>query len=185
MVRFRRRDRAWFRVLDMDRSAAPVAEAPPGCGAGVVERPRPAPTQHLVRGRREPQLWDCARTVALVNADPDCIFCGIVAGAVSSTTIALSERAIAFMDINPVTNGHALVVPRANATDLLDITAADLAACVRVSRSVHGSVCVGEVCGCRMPNQVVCIQKRGRSGHGPRPIVSARVATHRLPTDLP
>ena len=71
-----------------------------------------------------------------MNADPDCIFCRIVAGAVPSTTIAESERAIAFMDINPVTHGHALVVTRAHATDLLDVTADDLAACVQLAQEV-------------------------------------------------
>jgi histidine triad (HIT) family protein len=38
-----------------------------------------------------------------VTAEPDCIFCGIGTGAISSTTIAQSDRAIAFMDIHPVT----------------------------------------------------------------------------------
>lgn len=50
--------------------------------------------------------------------------------------IAQSDRAIAFMDVNPVTHGHALVVPRAHATDLLDITADDLAACIHLAREV-------------------------------------------------
>lgn len=73
-----------------------------------------------------------------MSAQPDCIFCGIVAGEVASTTIAQSERAIAFMDINPVTPGHALVVPRSHATDLLDVTTDDLAACVHLAQEVAG-----------------------------------------------
>lgn len=73
-----------------------------------------------------------------MTAELDCIFCGIVAGAISSVMIAQSERAIAFMDINPVTHGHALVVSRAHATDLLDITAEDLAACVHLAQEVAG-----------------------------------------------
>ena len=81
-----------------------------------------------------------ATTVPSVNAEPDCIFCGIVAGAVPSTTIAQSERAIAFMDINPVTHGHTLVVPRSHATDLHDVTAEDLAACVHLAQEVAGRV---------------------------------------------
>lgn len=68
--------------------------------------------------------------------EPDCIFCGIVGGVIPSTTIAQTERALAFMDINPVTRGHALVVPRAHATDLLDVTADDLAACVDLAQEV-------------------------------------------------
>lgn len=71
-----------------------------------------------------------------MSAEPDCIFCGIVAGEVASTTIAQNERAVAFMDINPVTPGHALVVPRVHATDLLDVAAEDLAACVRLAQEV-------------------------------------------------
>ena len=45
---------------------------------------------------------------------------------------------MAFMDTNPVTQGHALVVSRAHATDLLDITAEDLAACVHLAQEVAG-----------------------------------------------
>ena len=76
--------------------------------------------------------------VPSVPAGPDCIFCGIVAGEISSTTIAQSEAAIAFMDINPVTPGHALVAPRSHATDLFDITAEDLAACVQLAQEIAG-----------------------------------------------
>jgi histidine triad (HIT) family protein len=74
--------------------------------------------------------------VPSVHADPDCVFCRIVAGAAPSTTIAHTDRAIAFMDINPVTHGHALVVPRTHSTDLLDITAEDLAACVHLAQEI-------------------------------------------------
>ncbi|MGH2923874.1 MAG: HIT family protein [Solirubrobacterales bacterium] len=62
------------------------------------------------------------------EAAPDCSFCGIVAGSVPSETIDSDERTVAFMDINPATPGHALVVPRAHSKDLMEIEAADLAA---------------------------------------------------------
>ena len=71
-----------------------------------------------------------------MGAEPECIFCGIVAGEVESTRIAENERAIAFMDINPVTPGHALVVPRSHATDLFDVSADDLAACAQLAQQV-------------------------------------------------
>src|SRR5436190_2622478 len=38
------------------------------------------------------------------------------------------EHTLAFMDINPWTRGHALVIPRNHSTDLLQISADDLAA---------------------------------------------------------
>ena len=53
-------------------------------------------------------------------ADPDCLFCKIVAGEIPSTRVDEDERTIAFMDINPATRGHLLVVPREHSADLLD-----------------------------------------------------------------
>jgi histidine triad (HIT) family protein len=58
----------------------------------------------------------------------DCLFCGIVAGSIPSETIDSDERTVAFMDINPATAGHALVVPREHSADLLEIGDADLTA---------------------------------------------------------
>jgi histidine triad (HIT) family protein len=58
----------------------------------------------------------------------DCLFCGIVAGSIPSETIDSDERTVAFMDINPATAGHALVVPREHSADLLEIGAEDLTA---------------------------------------------------------
>ena len=61
--------------------------------------------------------------------DPDCLFCKIVAGEIPATRVREDERTIAFMDINPATRGHALVIPREHATDLHAIGPEDLAAC--------------------------------------------------------
>jgi histidine triad (HIT) family protein len=64
----------------------------------------------------------------------DCLFCGIVAGHVPSQTVDSDERTISFMDINPATRGHALVVPKAHSTDLMDVDDADLAASFAAAR---------------------------------------------------
>jgi histidine triad (HIT) family protein len=63
-------------------------------------------------------------------ADPDCLFCGIIAGSIPSEKIDSDERTIAFMDINPATPGHALVVPREHSADLLEIGPEDLTATI-------------------------------------------------------
>jgi histidine triad (HIT) family protein len=57
--------------------------------------------------------------------DP-CIFCGIVAGDVPGQVVDSDEHTVAFMDINPATRGHALVVPRTHSTDLFEISDEDL-----------------------------------------------------------
>jgi histidine triad (HIT) family protein len=60
--------------------------------------------------------------------EADCIFCKIVAGELPSTIVDEDERTISFMDIAPATRGHALVIPREHAPDLLSVDADDLAA---------------------------------------------------------
>jgi len=67
---------------------------------------------------------------------PDCLFCKIVVGEIPATVVAQRERAIAFMDINPATRGHVLVVPREHSSDLYEIAAEDLAACASLAAEV-------------------------------------------------
>jgi len=43
----------------------------------------------------------------------DCAFCAIVAGRAESVIVWDDDRVVAFMDHNPVTDGHVLVVPKA------------------------------------------------------------------------
>jgi histidine triad (HIT) family protein len=69
---------------------------------------------------------------------PDCLFCKIVAGELPATVIASDERVIAFLDINPATHGHALVIPRAHAQDIHDVPAEDLAAAAALAQRVAG-----------------------------------------------
>jgi histidine triad (HIT) family protein len=66
----------------------------------------------------------------------ECVFCRILAGELPSTMITQNDRAVAFMDVNPATEGHLLVVPRNHTTDLLSAEPADLSACVLLAQSM-------------------------------------------------
>ncbi|MFP4433998.1 MAG: HIT family protein [Planctomycetota bacterium] len=44
--------------------------------------------------------------------DPDCIFCKIAAGEISAEIVHEDEACVAFMDINPLAEGHVLLIPR-------------------------------------------------------------------------
>jgi histidine triad (HIT) family protein len=66
----------------------------------------------------------------------DCLFCKIVAGELSATRVHEDERTVAFLDINPATRGHLLVIPRAHSGDLYEIGADDLSACVATARAM-------------------------------------------------
>jgi histidine triad (HIT) family protein len=70
--------------------------------------------------------------------DPACIFCKILAGELPSTIVDEDERTIAFLDINPATRGHALVIPRAHSTDLLSVDPEDLSAVALACQRLAG-----------------------------------------------
>jgi histidine triad (HIT) family protein len=63
-----------------------------------------------------------------------CIFCRIAAGELPARIVDEDELTLAFMDIAPATPGHALVIPRAHAEDLLTVDGEDLAAVVGSAR---------------------------------------------------
>jgi histidine triad (HIT) family protein len=56
----------------------------------------------------------------------DCIFCKILAGELSAETLQEDEHTVAFMDINPWTRGHAVVVARRHSRNLYEIEDEDL-----------------------------------------------------------
>ncbi|CAB4873051.1 unannotated protein [freshwater metagenome] len=72
--------------------------------------------------------------------DPACLFCRIISGDLPAQLVAEDERTVAFMDINPATRGHLLVVPRVHATDLHDIDPDDLAACMQSAQRLAAVV---------------------------------------------
>lgn len=57
---------------------------------------------------------------------PDCIFCAIVAGRAPAARIAESEHALAFLDLFPVAEGHALVIPKTHYENLFEADATTL-----------------------------------------------------------
>ena len=72
--------------------------------------------------------------------DPDCLFCKIVAGEIPSTRVDEDDRTVAFMDINPATRGHALVITREHYRDLHEVPTDELAATVVAAQRLAGRV---------------------------------------------
>jgi histidine triad (HIT) family protein len=70
----------------------------------------------------------------------DCLFCGIVAGEVPAQIVDSDEHTVAFMDINPATPGHALVVPRTHTADLLEISDEDLERTILAARRLTRTI---------------------------------------------
>ena len=76
-----------------------------------------------------------------MSADDDCIFCAIARGDGPAEIVQEDDDTVAFMDINPWTRGHALVVPRTHSRNLYEIDDDDLArtavASKRLARRMH------------------------------------------------
>ena len=51
---------------------------------------------------------------------PDCVFCMIRDGKIPCAKVYDDQRTLAFMDINPLSRGHCLVVPKAHAATLYE-----------------------------------------------------------------
>ena len=70
----------------------------------------------------------------------DCVFCGIVAGRLDASLVHEDERTLAFMDLNPITPGHLLVVPRAHAGCLAELDPGDGAEVFKVAHRLAAAV---------------------------------------------
>jgi histidine triad (HIT) family protein len=77
---------------------------------------------------------------AKMASDPNCIFCKIVAGEIPSFKLYDDVETLAFMDINPVHDGHCLVIPKAHSRDVLEITPEDFAAAARSAAKIAKAV---------------------------------------------
>lgn len=51
----------------------------------------------------------------------DCIFCKIIKGEIPCYKIYEDDIVLAFLDINPDSNGHTLIIPKEHFVDLTDI----------------------------------------------------------------
>lgn len=52
---------------------------------------------------------------------PACIFCKIIKGEIPSFKLFESDKVFAFLDIQPLSRGHALVIPKFHGVKLTDI----------------------------------------------------------------
>ena len=73
----------------------------------------------------------------------DCIFCKIVRGEIPSFKIYEDERVFAFMDINPIAEGHTLIIPKNHSENLWTISEKDLAAVHKASQKLIQAIKTG------------------------------------------
>ena len=70
----------------------------------------------------------------------DCIFCKIVSGEIPSVKVYEDDRVFAFMDINPINDGHVLVIPKAHAATIDEIAEVDFLAVMSATHKLAAAV---------------------------------------------
>lgn len=70
----------------------------------------------------------------------DCVFCAIAAGEIPSFKVYEDDLVLAYLDINPFSAGHVLVIPKAHSEGLLDTDDATLAAVIARVKKVAAHV---------------------------------------------
>lgn len=72
----------------------------------------------------------------MTNYDPNNIFAKILRGEIPSHKIYEDDGAFAFLDIMPRAPGHTLIIPKASARNLLDVTPKDLSHVIGIVQRV-------------------------------------------------
>jgi histidine triad (HIT) family protein len=68
--------------------------------------------------------------------DPNNIFAKILRGELPCYKIYEDDKAVAFLDIMPRAPGHALVLPKTHARNILDVSSDDLAHVMKVAQKI-------------------------------------------------
>ncbi len=124
-----------------------------------------------------------------------CIFCRIVAGEIPAEVVARDPDVVAFLDVQPLADGHVLVVPRAHtacvedlspaAADALFRTVVRLAGPVRTALGAAGTTVAinnGDATGQTIPHVHVHIVPRwDGDGAGSLHSIFPRTTTRLLP----
>jgi histidine triad (HIT) family protein len=90
----------------------------------------------------------------------DCLFCKIVKGEIPCFKVYEDDNVLAFEDINPVADGHTLIIPKAHSKNLYEISEQDVAAVHKASKKV-----IQGIKKALNPTGVVALQLNGRGVH--------------------
>lgn len=70
----------------------------------------------------------------------ECVFCGIVKKEIPARIVYEDEKVMAFLDINPVSKGHTLVIPKEHHEDIFEIPEDVLSSLIKVVKKISVAV---------------------------------------------
>ncbi len=115
-----------------------------------------------------------------MNANPNCVFCKIVAGQIPSFKLFEDAATLAFMDINPANEGHCLVIAKPHHPTLYDMPSDLLTAVpppvLKVAKAVNAAL---------KPDGLNLVQPTGPGAAQSVPHFHVHVLPRRLGDKLP
>jgi len=87
----------------------------------------------------------------------ECIFCKIIKGEIPCFKVYEDDKVLAFEDINPISDGHTLIIPKRHAEDIWEIPEEDLVAIHRIAKKIAGAIKKA-----LDPVGIACLQLNGR-----------------------
>jgi histidine triad (HIT) family protein len=87
-------------------------------------------------GRQQWRIAGSCRDSKVTAYDPNNIFAKILRGEIPCYKVYEDDRTLAFLDIMPRAPGHVLVIPKAPARSILDISADDFASVARTAHKI-------------------------------------------------
>ena len=70
----------------------------------------------------------------------DCIFCKIVEGIIPAKKIYEDKKNVAFLDINPMVDGHTIVAPKQHVEEFYQLNAEDYGSLMGVIKKIAGVI---------------------------------------------
>ena len=70
----------------------------------------------------------------------DCIFCKITDGTIPSKKIWEDDQFLAFLDINPITSGHTLLIPKKHIDNIFDLDAATYSGLFDTAKKISNTI---------------------------------------------
>ena len=75
-----------------------------------------------------------------MHAQPDCIFCRIIAGEMPCHRVMETDKVLSIMDIFPASDGHTLVIPKRHFESVYDIETEDMQAVALAARRIAAAI---------------------------------------------
>lgn len=66
----------------------------------------------------------------------DCIFCKIIKGEIPCVKVYEDDKVLAFADINPISKGHTLIIPKKHSANMWEASEDDLAAIMKTAKKL-------------------------------------------------